>query len=164
MLFVGIDPGLTGAIAVLDDEGAYVQVQDTPSMGRLRDDKMVRLPDCALMAGLILRIIDTAQGATKIRVTIEDQWARPRQSAASTFITGGGFWAWMGVLEAFGVETIDVSPQTWKREYGLLGKGKAGSLGVAMGNFPTAPLTLKKHHNRADALLLAHYGWLMWGA
>ena len=168
MLFVGIDPGLTGAIGAVDVGGMYVKVQDTPSMLRLRDEGagepvQVRLPDCVGMSFLILRLMEEAGGATELRVTIEEQWARPRQSAQSTFITGGGFWAWLGVLAACGVAVMEVSPQAWKREYGLLGKGKEGSRGRASAYFPAAPLSLKKHHNRADALLLAHYGWQTWG-
>ena len=165
-MFIGIDPGLTGALAVLDDEGAYMHVYDTPYIWRLRErprKARVRLPDCVTMASLILRLVNAAQGATQLRVTIETQWARPGQSAAATFITGGGYWGWLGVLAAFGVEAMDVSPQAWKREYVLLGKEKDASRGAAMGYFPTAPLSLKKHHNRADALLLAHYGWQMRG-
>ena len=166
MLFVGIDPGLTGAIGSVDEAGMYVKVQDTCYIWRLRDKRSkvkVRLPDCVGMSFLILRLMEEAGGATELRVTIETQWARPGQSAASTFITGGGFWAWLGVLAPFGIEAMDVSPQAWKLEYGLLGKGKDASRGTALGYFPAAPLSLKKHHNRADALLLAHYGWQMRG-
>jgi predicted RNase H-like nuclease (RuvC/YqgF family) len=32
MLFCGIDPGITGAIAVLTADGAYVAVSDTPTI------------------------------------------------------------------------------------------------------------------------------------
>jgi crossover junction endodeoxyribonuclease RuvC len=53
-----------------------------------------------------------------------------------------------------------VQPATWKDWYSLTGKKKAASLHTARTLFPalTDRLKLQKHHNRAESLLIAHYG------
>jgi hypothetical protein len=50
-----------------------------------------------------------------------------------------------------------VQPRVWKAHYGLK-SDKAASLTTARALYPSAPLNLAKHHNRAEAVLLAHYG------
>ena len=64
-----------------------------------------------------------------------------------------------GIVEPlFGFEAVFyVAPARWKKAY-RLGKDKNASLDLARSRFPQAPLTLKKHHNRAESLLLA--SWL----
>jgi crossover junction endodeoxyribonuclease RuvC len=52
-----------------------------------------------------------------------------------------------------------VTPGVWKRHAGLIGKEKDASRELAARLYPQATLNLKKHHGRADALLLARYGW-----
>jgi hypothetical protein len=49
-----------------------------------------------------------------------------------------------------------VTPQRWKRFYGL-GSNKGDCLRVARELYPSAPLTLAKHHNRAESLLIARW-------
>ena len=61
------------------------------------------------------------------------------------------------VLEVLRMPPTMLEPQTWKRFYGL-GSDKKASLELARRLYPTAVLHLAKHHNRAEAVLLAHYG------
>ncbi|MGH2928174.1 MAG: hypothetical protein ACRDL8_08225 [Solirubrobacteraceae bacterium] len=49
-----------------------------------------------------------------------------------------------------------VTAATWKRALGL-GPDKHAALHKARLLFPTAELGLAKHHNRAEALLIAHW-------
>ena len=53
-----------------------------------------------------------------------------------------------------------VQPSAWKRFVGLIGEDKREACKVAATLYPAASLMLErlKDHNRADALLLAHYG------
>ena len=63
-------------------------------------------------------------------------------------------------LDITGWEVDRVRPQAWKRCYGL-GAEKYASLLKAKALYPSladTDLRLAKHHNRAEALLLAHFG------
>lgn len=62
------------------------------------------------------------------------------------------------VVDIMRIEHRVIQPQAWKRHYGLIGKGKAESLSVARALYPLADLRLAKHHNRAEAILMAHFG------
>ncbi len=54
-------------------------------------------------------------------------------------------------------EVKNVRPQTWQKFYGLKGGDKAQSIITAKRLYPNVPITLVKHHNRAEALLIAHW-------
>jgi hypothetical protein len=64
------------------------------------------------------------------------------------------------VLDIAGIKILAVQPQTWKRHFGLLKTEKGQSLETARSLYPLAGhmLLRQKDHNRAEALLLAHYG------
>jgi len=53
---------------------------------------------------------------------------------------------------------MDVTPAKWKKHFGLSSE-KEQSRAMASKMFPEAALHLKKHHDRAEALLLARYLW-----
>ncbi len=153
MIIVGIDPGLTGAVAAVDSAGRCT-VEDMPT---------VDLPG----AGLVRRRVDGLALARMLRnmvpaghaclVVIEDVQAM----GGSAVQTMGSMMRSVGSTEA-AVEILRMPikralPRTWKKFYGLASE-KADSLRIARELYPTAPLKLAKHHNRAEALLLAHYG------
>jgi hypothetical protein len=50
-----------------------------------------------------------------------------------------------------------IRPQAWKAHHSLLKAEKDESLALARTKWPKAPLSLKKHHGRAEALLIADY-------
>jgi hypothetical protein len=65
-----------------------------------------------------------------------------------------------GVLEAVAIlcdlSMVYVTPQRWKRFYGLT-SDKTACLAMARNLYPDAPLKLAKHHNRAESLLIARW-------
>ena len=73
------------------------------------------------------------------------------------FTVGLGYGAWLGVLATLRLPYTAVRPVVWKKAFSL-GKDKEASRLRAMQLYPGADLRLKKHHGRAEALLLAHYG------
>lgn len=157
MIVYGIDVGITGAIAVTVN-------------GELLD--LADLPAHVVSAGTVKRQVDPAGLAATIRqwrarigadsemAVIERVASRPGQGSAQTFSLGHSMGAVQGALAALGVPTKLVAPQTWKRSYGL-GKDKAQSQAEASRLFPgqAGRWALVKHHNRAEAVLLAAYGW-----
>ena len=89
-------------------------------------------------------------------ICIESVGVRPGQGIASS----GKFMRSAGAIEAVSAICSDrveyVLPQAWKKEMGL-GKDKEKSLEMARQLFPDAMLNLKKHHGKAEALLIAEY-------
>lgn len=140
-MYVGLDPGKTGAIAILRD-GALVfdlqQAGDSPDIPWLRD------------------IFDAVQEPF---VIIERQIAMPKQGVSSTFTTGRNYGMLLGALAALRIPHETVHPSAWKKVVGIpAGAGKDASRALAQRLFPEVDLHLIKHHGRAEALLLAEWG------
>lgn len=155
-LFIGIDPGLDGATALVPEQGP-VEVFDTPTLTVVSKTGTKREYDVRLMA-LRLRLFVPHDN---VLVLIEKVHAMPGQGVRSMFSMGFGLGAWIGVLAGLGLPYLYVTPQRWQ---GLVmdghGKGKDGARARAMELFPAvaAQLSRKKDDGRADALLIAEYG------
>ena len=156
MVIIGIDPGLTGALAVCYDTG-YSSFRDMPTFarGNGRVKRVVNVSDLSELISLWIEGYDK----NEIMVYLETQTARPGQGVAGVFSLGHTLGCIEGVIAAKGLEVSLVRPAEWKKSL-KLGKDKGGSLAMARKLFPDAKLHLKKHHNRAEALLIAHYGWI----
>lgn len=153
-LTFGIDPGLTGAIAVLGD-GQFVDVFDMPTMGRGKAGRQ------SVNSAELARLLRAARSSVgpHVSAVMEDVAARPGQGVTSMFRFGHGCGCVDGVLGALGIPVTRVTPSKWKASYGLLGAHKDASRGKAIDLYPMAPLGRKRDHGRADALLLARWGW-----
>jgi crossover junction endodeoxyribonuclease RuvC len=150
---IGIDPGLTGAVALVrDDQGLRVWDMPTTDEGRGRHVSAPLLAD-------LLREAHELAGDRPL-VVLERVAARPGQGVASMFAFGRAAGIAEGVVGAIGLPLARVTPQQWKRRAKLLGKEKDAARALALDLFPElAPdLTRKKDSGRADALLLAYFG------
>lgn len=146
---IGIDPGITGGIAVLDQDGALQALSDLPI---IRDGKLSWVDGGRLQSFLI----DTLTGRSA-RALVERVQAFPKQGRSSAFNFGVGFGSILSVLQARHISIELVTPQSWKRAMGLT-NDKCVSLDKARLLFPGADLPFSKHDGRAEALLLAYYG------
>ena len=146
---IGIDPGLSGAIALLRD-GEFAEVFDMPTMGRGSGNKQ---QINAAEVGKLLRECPPCMA------WIEQVGAMPGQGVSSMFNFGKATGAALGALGALQFPVQSVTPQVWKKTFGLIGKDKDMARTMAQQLMPTAPLSLKKHGGRADALLIALHGW-----
>ena len=92
---------------------------------------------------------------------LEKVHSMPGQGVVSTFSFGENFGWWQGVLGSLGIPYTTIRPQDWMKKYSLQKSSASDKPGleVARKLFPEAPLRLKKHHNRADALLIARACW-----
>ena len=153
MIYIGIDPGLTGAIAVLWAEN---QVADMPTT--VAGKGVVKREVNGVLLADMLRPFCGTPGS--VRVVLERTSAMPGQGVVSMFSMGVSRGVILGVLGALGVPFIDVAPQTWKAHFRLLGADKDASRTLALRRFPELAgyLARKGDHNRAEALLLAVYG------
>lgn len=148
--FAGIDPGLSGAIAVIDSAGQFVWVEDMPTLLRGKG-AVKREVDAAGIAHLLRPIAD------QIRLfMVEKVSAMPAQGSASTFSLGHSLGTAVAVVQTLGIPVELVSPATWKKRMGLT-RDKEDARAKAIHLWPTAPLHLKRHADRSEALLLARY-------
>jgi crossover junction endodeoxyribonuclease RuvC len=168
MIHVGIDPGVTGAIAVLDTETRQVQFFDTPTVQVKSGKKFKNILD----TGAIVLMLQNLSAGRGVFVTIEKVNAMPGRpgangegprsmGATSAFNFGMGFGIWLGSIAALLLPCQQVHPLTWKKLLMAdMGKEKDASRVKAMQLYPATAkdLNLKKHHGRADALLLAEFG------
>jgi crossover junction endodeoxyribonuclease RuvC len=145
---IGIDPGITGAIAILRDEA--LEVLDIPTVRR--NEKTNQVDPRGLAA--VFRAVLSAHGP--VHTIIEQVHSMPGQGVSSMFSMGMTCGIIEGVVSAMGIPYELVTPQIWKRS---LGVGKEKDLARAMASrlYPQADLSLKKHHNRAEAILIARY-------
>ena len=144
----GIDPGITGAVAFVNVVSKAVHIEDLP----LTDLGKRRTIDPYTLGDII--------AARQVRhVRIENVATRPGQGVSSSgnFMFGAGI-LW-GVLGGLGIKSSHIVPAKWKRDLGLLGMGKDGSLALARRLFPMCATVLKrkKDADRAEALLIAHH-------
>ncbi len=146
---IGIDPGLSGAVAVLSAGRAAI-VFDVPTIavGKKREYNVPEMAD-------ILRCWRPDH------VYIEKVHSMPKQGVASSFNFGKGFGLWLGIVAALEIPHTLVTPQRWKGKM-LDGqrKGKGDARLRATQLFPelAGSLTRVKDDGRAEALLIAAYG------
>jgi crossover junction endodeoxyribonuclease RuvC len=151
MTFCGIDPGLDGCLAVIEETG-QITFWDVPTLESVPGRREYDLP----------AIVDLLLGLPvgDILVGIEKVHAMPKNGSIANFSMGVSFGMWTALLTAAETPFEIILPTRWKK---LLmadqGKTKDASRQVATRLFPQAAamLNLKKHHNRADALLIAEY-------
>lgn len=153
MITIGIDPGLSGAIGILKD-GKFHTVIDIPTT--LRGSGSVKYEiDAAGMRRLI--VANTVQGEDH-EALVERVNAMPGQGVSSVFSLGDSFGTCRAVIATMNIPFHLVTPVKWKKHFGL-DSDKEKSRALATKLFPEAPLELKKHTDRAEALLMARYLW-----
>ena len=151
MIFYGIDPGFTGAIAVYAPNTGFFDVFDMPTM--LNSKGKVELNHFA-----VLNILEKEM-EVEHQAWIEKVGAMPGQGVSSMFRFGQVFGALEMAIAASGCVTRYVSPVTWKRHYTIT-SNKDVARSTAMQRFPehAEKFALKKHDGRAEAALIALYG------
>lgn len=153
-LILGIDPGLTGAFAFYDPA-----IKKIRSLGRMA--LMPKGKKKQIDAHELARQWDNEIQLTKYAV-IELVSAREGQGVVSMFTFGQTLGIVQGMIAAFQIPIVFVSPQMWKGCLKLSSnKGESRSLATAL--FPGLGFEKKSDDGRAEACLLAVYGALYHG-
>jgi crossover junction endodeoxyribonuclease RuvC len=149
---IGIDPGLSGAIAILSTES--LKIFDMPTMTVERNGKAKRQVSAAELAEMLYLYSDR-----DCHVYCERVSAMAGQGVTSVFSFGRSFGMIEGILAAFKMPVTFVPPATWVKAVGR-GQGKDASRARAMELFPSDQdqFKLKKWDGRADAALIAYWG------
>ena len=154
-MIVGIDPGISGAIAFLSDE-VETSVHDLPIMEAAVGKKKRNQINPAALKVLI------ATYATRPAIVyLEKTHAMPDNGSITAYSQGDTNGCIRAVCACMGFPVEMVAPARWKKHFGLMRSDKDASRTKAIQLYPDAELHLKKHHNRGEALLIGRYGeWL----
>lgn len=156
-LFLGIDPGLGGAFAIVDNSGG-VRYASPFSLTAENNKKVL---DCKKL------YLDITQFTSRIHsCAIEQVHAMPRQGVVSTFSFGRGFGSLVCLLDVLYIPFEQVTAQKWKKHlFGFTTSDKKKSIEYAKSleggsKYLIPPGKKVEHDGVADAICLAEYSRL----
>ena len=153
MRIIGIDPGLSGAIAVLEND-KVLKIYDMPVMAEGKKNK--RQLNSAQLVNIIKENI---KNHDEINVVVEQVNAMPGQGVTSMFNFGQTFGAIKGVCAALSLPIFFVRPSKWKKYFELINSSKDSSRTKVIEMYPSIAnqLSKKKDVNKSDAILIARF-------
>ena len=153
MKIIGIDPGLSGGIAILENN-KVLSIFDMPVMPEGKKNK--RQLNSAQLVSLIKENIKSDEEVT---VIVEQVNAMPGQGVTSMFNFGQSFGILKGICSAMQLPMYFVRPTKWKKYFNLINSEKDASRTKAIEVFPyfSSELSRKKDSNKADAILIASF-------
>ena len=153
MIVVGIDPGLSGAIAILENN-KVLNIFDMPVMAEGNKNK--RQLNSAQLVNIIK---DSTKPDAELAVVVEQVNAMPGQGVTSMFNFGQTFGAIKGVCAALELPIFFVRPSKWKKHFELINSSKDSSRTKVIEMYPSlsSQLAKKKDVNKSDAILIARF-------
>ena len=153
MLIFGIDPGVSGAISVLENK-KVIEVFDMPTM--IDGKKNKKQVNGAQVTNIIKERLNKNQ---EIIVVVEHVNAMPGQGVTSMFNFGQSFGVIKGICSALSIPIYFVRPMKWKKYFNLIKTNKDASRTKVIEVYPeiSSKLSRKKDSNKADAILIARY-------
>ena len=147
-LTLGIDPGCTGAVVLMDGANPV----EWELMPTLKNGKSTRVNGAALAGFLRSHEITHAY--------LESVHAMPGQGSTSMFTFGHAAGVAEGVLQGLGIPYTLITPQAWKKRAGLIGQDKDAARSRAIQLWPTWRCLDAKGKGQAlaDAALIAKFG------
>ena len=147
-LFIGIDPGQSGALAMIDEINDVIVLSDWPG-----DE---------IGAAAIVREIKMKADHHKSTLlgAIEYVHSMPGQGHVGPFTFGANYGIWRGILAMAQIPFFLVRPQQWQKGIIKKAQDKKPALAAASRLFPNAELYGPRgggKDGRADALLIAHW-------
>jgi crossover junction endodeoxyribonuclease RuvC len=152
MRLIGIDPGASGAIVVLEN-GEPIEWMLMPTMKVGSTTKV----NAAALSYFIMCNTEHNDGTV---TRVEHVHAMPKQGVSSSFNFGHSCGVIEGVLGAREISIELVTPQKWKKAAGLIGTEKDAARVKAIQLWPSWRELDKKGAGQAyaDAALIARYG------
>jgi crossover junction endodeoxyribonuclease RuvC len=164
MIIIGVDIGLSGAVAAFNTSNEAALVFDLP----VTDDEEVKRLAARPLIHLLRTLAPAPESALLVAedIRVRAFKGRPMSHNTETQVVGARFTV-QAVADIMRLEARWIQPQSWKRHFGLMRKKdekdsayKARSMAVARSLFPGAADDLARamDHNRAEALLIAKFG------
>lgn len=160
-MFIGIDPGNSGAIAIIYEGMGTYDAYPLPvvkyKVGK-RNRTMIDIPEFIWMFGTM---VNNCNGIEPVYVCLERVGARPDQGVTSMFNFGFGYGVLTGISHCFSKDVKSVTPQKWKKTVLSDDHTKGGAIEYVNNFFPYVNLMpgRKKvpHDGMADAMCIAQY-------
>ncbi len=159
-VILGCDPGLSGALCLMDGSGTVCEIIDMPTLYLSRNGKSKREVDAYALSRLLPHPIGHA--------FIEQVWAMPAKGAhaqgkgqgpSSAFAMGKGYGILIGVLAAKGTPMTFVSPKVWKKDLGVpASKDGARARAKALLTHAEPLFARVKDEGRAESALICLWG------
>jgi Holliday junction resolvasome RuvABC endonuclease subunit len=144
VIYLGFDPGFSGAWGMIDHHSNFVGCGDMVNNGSY------------ILTDEVMAEINQARNGDDMEVVIELVASMPKQGVASTFKFGMAFGATIALAERIRCPFHFVTPRIWKKALGL-DSDKNRSLALGRDLWPEAPLSRQKDNGRAEALLIAEW-------
>ena len=153
MIIIGIDPGINGAISIIENK-KIIEVYDIPTM--IDGKKNKRQINGAQVTNIFKERLN---GEKEVVVVVEHVNAMPGQGVTSMFNFGQSFGVIKGICAALNLPIYFVRPAKWKKHFNLIKTNKDASRTKVIEVYPeiSSKLHRKKDSNRADAILIALY-------
>ena len=155
MIIFGIDPGVSGAISVLENK-KIIEIFDMPTM--IDGKKSKRQVNGSQVTNIIKGQLNINKEKETI-VVVEHVNAMPGQGVTSMFNFGQSFGVIKGICSALSLPIYFVRPTKWKKHFNLIKTNKDASRTKVIQTYPeiSSKLSRKKDSNKADAILIARY-------
>jgi len=153
MIIIGIDPGVSGAICILNN-GKIVELYEMPTM--IDGKKNKKQVNGAEITNIFQKELINE---TNSKVIIEHVSAMPGQGVTSMFNFGQSFGVVKGICAALRLPIYFVRPAKWKKYFNLINSEKDASRTKVIQIFPyiSSKISKKKDANKADAILIARF-------
>jgi len=153
MLIFGIDPGVSGAISILENK-KIIEVYEMPTM--IDGKKNKRQVNGSQVTNIFK---DNLKENKETVVAVEHVNAMPGQGVTSMFNFGQSFGVIKGICSALSLPIYFVRPTKWKKHFNLIKTHKDASRTKVIEIYPdvSGKLSRKKDSNKADAILIARY-------
>lgn len=154
---IGVDPGMSGALSLLDPEHKLLDVIDMPSCPKSATKNWVD----ANKLNVVIKGWIELTGGDQLDAAVENVHAMPGQGVSSMFTFGHGLGIVHASLVCNSIPIHWVTPQTWKKHYSLTSEKKV-STAKACNLYPQHTDLLvtprgKCLDGRAEAILIARY-------
>ena len=153
MIIIGIDPGVSGAICILNN-GKISELYEMPTM--IDGKKNKKQVNGAEITNIFQKELINE---TNSKVIIEHVSAMPGQGVTSMFNFGQSFGVIKGICAALRLPLYFVRPTKWKKYFNLINSQKDASRTKVIEIFPyiSSKISKKKDVNKADAILIARF-------
>ena len=153
MRIIGIDPGIQGALAILDNE-KVIDIVDLPVMSEGK--KNIKQLNGAYLSDYLKKHILNIENTV---VVVEQVNAMPGQGVTSMFNFGQTFGVIKGICAALKIPIYFVRPSKWKKHFDLIRSSKDASRTKVIEMYPSLSnlLSKKKDVNKSDAILIAKF-------
>lgn len=144
MIYIGVDVGAKGGMAAIDENNQIIMILP---MSR---------------ENLVVFASELKSRNEPMIACIEKVGAMPNQGVTSMFSFGKSAGFIEGVFESFKIPYELITPQKWKKEFGLINKDKNGSINICKHLLPDVNLRptsrcRKESDGLAEAALMAIY-------